>query len=258
MYHSAQIVAVIPAAGSGRRMNANVNKIWLPLCGQTVLDHTLKVFQKSQSIDHIVLAVNQAEIRDFERFIQTNPVTGPPSESLAGISQREFAGISLVAGGAERQQSVANALQFLKSWPGWSNRSERLVVIHDAARALLTFELLERAISAGLEYKAAGVGVPVKDTIKQVNADGLVAATLDRSRLWAIQTPQAFHFDLILSCYEKVSRLPSNFSDDCGVVEYCGHPVKLIEGSYENLKITTPGDLIMAGAILRARGNGGA
>jgi 2-C-methyl-D-erythritol 4-phosphate cytidylyltransferase len=248
MNNSAQIVAVIPAAGSGRRMNATVNKIWLPLCGQTVLGHTLKVFQRSRSIDHIVLAVNQAEIPDFEKFMPATSVTGPADN---------YPGISLVGGGAERRQSVANALQFLKSWPGWSNQPKRLVVIHDAVRALLTGELLERAIAAGVEYKAIGVGVPVKDTIKQVNADGLVTATLDRSQLWAIQTPQVFDFDLILSCYEQVAGLPLNFSDDCGVVEYCGHPVKLIEGDYENLKITTPGDLDLAGAVLKARGRGG-
>ena len=243
---------MIPAAGNGRRMNMNINKIWLPLGGRTILSHTLQVFQTTEFIDHLVLAVNQTEIEDFERFLAAQYPGGSKP-----VSKENGPEISVVAGGEHRQQSVANALRFLKSWSGWSDQDQRLVVIHDAARALLTSEVLERSIQAGLKFKAAGVGVPVKDTIKQVNGEGFVIATPERSTLWAIQTPQVFEFDLITACYEKTSDTLTEFFDDCGIVEHCGYPVKLIEGSYENLKITTPEDLITAEAILRSRTGGG-
>lgn len=247
MDSSRKIVAIIAAAGSGRRMNANVNKIWLPLCGRSVLGHTLNTFLSSALIDHIVLVANPLEIDDFREFLAGNGKLATPEMSSEHIS-----GISLVGGGEYRQQSVANALQFLKFWPGWSD-GKRLVVIHDAARALLTPALLEKAVRAGLEWGAVGVAVPVKDTIKQVDAEAWVISTPDRSKLWAIQTPQVFDFDLITACYNRVSQDLAKFSDDCGIVEHCGHPVKLIEGSYENFKITTPEDLIFAEAILRKR-----
>lgn len=239
MLHSVRVVAVIPAAGSGRRMNTNTNKIWLPIDGQSVVSHTLKIFLTSGLVDHVVLIINPAEMRIFQKFVAEFTITST--------------GISLVAGGEERQDSVANALHFLKNWPGWTANEPRLVAIHDAARALLTFKLLTKAIQAGWQYGAVGIGVPMKDTIKQVNSEGFISATLDRLTLWAIQTPQVFDFDLIWSCYQQVSVLPRKFSDDCSIAEYCGYRVKLIEGSYENLKITTPEDLVIAETILRSR-----
>jgi 2-C-methyl-D-erythritol 4-phosphate cytidylyltransferase len=100
------------------------------------------------------------------------------------------------------------------------------------------------------------VAVPVKDTIKQIDRSGFVQLTPDRSTLWAVQTPQVFDFELLLSCYQRVSSLNRKFTDDCSVVEYCRYPVKLVEGSYENIKITTPEDLILAEAIIRRRAAG--
>lgn len=128
-----------------------------------------------------------------------------------------------------------------------------MVAVHDAARALLTADLLATAVAAGQEYRAAALGVPVKDTIKQVGADGLVVATPERAALWMVQTPQVFDLDLLDQCYRKATAGGLRFTDDCGVVEYFGHPVKLVRGSYENLKITTPEDLLVAEAILRRR-----
>lgn len=234
-----QVAAIIPAAGSGRRMNTGLNKIWLPLGGRSMISHILTVFSQSERISQIVLVVNEVEQDLFAPIIQE-------------ISPKSNQKISLVVGGHERQNSVSNGLNWLKSLSGW-NAGRRLVVIHDAARALLTSELLEKAIESGVEYRAAGVGVPLKDTIKISDTEGFVIATPERSALWAIQTPQVFDFDLLVSCYEKVSGLGLNFSDDCGVVEYCGFPVKLVPGSYENIKITTPEDLIFGEAILRRR-----
>jgi 2-C-methyl-D-erythritol 4-phosphate cytidylyltransferase len=235
----AKVAAIIPAAGSGRRMRAECNKVWLELNGSSILAHTLKVFQAAAVIDRIVLVINPAE---FERF---------------AIFLREQAGsrrcpVDLAFGGAARQDSVANGLKFLKQQFGWGQNRD-LVVVHDAVRVLLTEALLTAAIEMAVEYRAVGVGTPVKDTIKQVDRDGLVVATPKRESLWAIQTPQVFDFELLDECYRKAAALDLKFTDDCGVVEYFGHPVKLMFGSYENLKLTTPEDLILAETILRRR-----
>lgn len=239
MKGSFEVGAIIPAAGSGRRMNALVNKIRLPLLGRSILERALETFLSSKYIKIVVLTVRPSE-RDI-------------IQSLTSIIAAKFdKEVVLVDGGKERQQSVANGLNYLKSWRGWRS-GKRLAAIHDAARPLLTPELLQQALMAGLEYGAVGIGVPLKDTIKQVDSNGMVIATPDRSSFWGIQTPQVFDLDLLFDCYQKVKRSGNLFTDDCGVVEYCGHAVKLIPGSYENLKITTPEDLILAEAILRRR-----
>lgn len=238
---SFQAVAIIPAAGSGRRMGAAVNKIWLPLAGQSIISRTLRVFEAAAAVDLIVLAVNPSELPEFERYL---------ADHSFGCT------IQLVEGGTTRQRSVFNALEEVAAWPGWLPGLRRLAVIHDAARALITPDLLNQSVKAGLEFQAAAVAVPVKDTIKQVDESGFVIATLERSSLWAVQTPQVFDFDLIRSCHERLAETEREFSDDCGLVEYCGYRVKLIPGSYENLKLTTPEDLPLAETILRRRQKG--
>lgn len=234
-----KVVAMILAAGAGKRMNAGINKVWLLLDGQPLFGHTLEVFLKSSLIHRVLLVVNPDELPQFERY-------------LADHCQSTQVPVDLVAGGAERQDSVANGLQYLRS--KFSDKAGyQLVAVHDAARALLTADLLATAVAAGQEYRAAALGVPVKDTIKQVGADGLVVATPERAALWMVQTPQVFDLDLLDQCYRKATAGGLRFTDDCGVVEYFGHPVKLVRGSYENLKITTPEDLLVAEAILRRR-----
>ncbi len=239
MVESFEVGAVIPAAGSGRRMNASVNKISLPLLGHSVLERTLETFLASELIAIVVLVVKPEERDDIQ-------------SQTAGIRGKFGKEVALVDGGEERQESVANGLEYLRRWTGWNDRT-RLVAIHDAARPLLTSELLYQSLMAGFEYKAVGIGVPLKDTIKHVDLNGMVIGTPDRSSYWGIQTPQVFDLNLLFYCYQKVKSSGIIFTDDCSVVEYCGHPVKLIPGSYENLKITTPEDLILAEAILRRR-----
>lgn len=233
-----QTVAIIPAAGSGRRMGAAVNKIWLPLAGESIISRAVGAFEKVSTIGLIVLAVNSTEFPEFERFLTAHS-SGCP--------------VQLVEGGSTRQRSVFNALEAAALWPGWQPGLKRLALIHDAARALVTQDLLVRSLEAGLEYRAAAVAVPVKDTIKAVDESGFVVTTLDRSTLWAVQTPQVFDFELIRSCHGRLAGTERDFSDDCGLVEYCGYRVKLIPGSYENLKLTTPEDLTLAEAILKRR-----
>lgn len=236
-----KVAAIIPAAGVGKRMKAGMNKVWLTLNGEPVLSHTLKVFQASGRIGRIVLVVNEPELPEFEKYLLHH-------KRLFQVP------VDLVAGGAERQDSVANGLNFLKIHAACGEKYE-LVLVHDAARALLTPEVLEIAIDAGYKYRAAAVGVPVKDTIKEVDSDGMVVDTPERDALWAVQTPQVFDFDLLYTSYWQAMELGLRFTDDCGVVEYFEHPVQLVLGSYDNLKITTPEDLVVAEAILRRRNN---
>ncbi len=233
------VAAVVPAAGMGRRMGSALNKIRLSLLGEPVITHTLRVLTSLPELGPIVLAINPSEREYFCEYLKEQW----PHEKR----------IDLIAGGKERQDSVYQGLRYLKNCPGWPDAGARLVVIHDAARALLTQELLLKAIATGWEYGAVGVAVPVKDTIKQVDPSGFVVATPERSTLWAIQTPQVFDYELILKCYERLMPTGRFFSDDCGMAEACGESVKLVPGSYENFKITTPEDMILAEEIIRRR-----
>lgn len=237
-----KIAAIILAAGVGRRMNAPINKVWLNLNGRQIIDHTLGVFQENMRMNRIILVVHQDEIQTFQTFLDTAfRKAGPP--------------IYLVAGGKERQDSVVQGLQFLQRQVDWGG--ERLVAIHDAARPLITADLLDRVVDMAIRHRAAGLAVPVKDTIKRVDQNGWVLDTPDRSLLWAMQTPQVFDYELVLKCYHNISGLQRIFSDDCSVVEYNGYPVRIVPGSYENLKITTPEDIAIAEGILRRREDAG-
>jgi 2-C-methyl-D-erythritol 4-phosphate cytidylyltransferase len=234
-----KVAAIIPAAGIGKRMLSAKNKVWLSINGESILAHTLKVFQTSAWIDRIVLVINETEVKEFETFLLERQATFPRQ-------------VDLVIGGAERQDSVANGLMFLKRQAGWGENRD-LVMIHDAARALVTETIILSAIEMAIKYHAVGVGVPVKDTIKQIDLEGLVINTPDRASLWTVQTPQIFELNLLAECYRKAAASNLKCTDDCGVVESCGYPVKMVMGSYENMKITTPEDLIIAETILRRR-----
>lgn len=234
MFEGIDLVAIILAAGSGRRMNAGVNKVWLEIQGKSILERSIEAFRSARFFKKIVLVASSEEFAAFESF-------------LASRTYREQ--VVVVAGGTERQHSVRNVLQYLRTWSGWTG-SRRLVAIHDAVRPLITVELLQRGISAALEYNAVGLAVPLKDTVKMVDLNQMVVNTPDRSYLWAMQTPQIFDFELITACHQKAAESGLLFTDDCSVVEYAGYPVKLVRSSYENIKITTPEDLQFATALL--------
>ena len=233
-----RVAAIIPAAGTGKRMNAGINKVWLRLNDEYIIAHTLKTFQDSDLIERIVLVVNKTELNQFKEYLSGTKNLRHP--------------VDLVAGGEERQDSVFNALEYLHEQPDWKD-GPRLAVIHDAARALVTGEILTLAVRMGIEHRAIGIGVPVKDTIKQINREGVVVGSPERATLWAVQTPQVFEFNLLCAAYQYAAARGLKFTDDCGVVEYYGHPVRLELGSYENFKITTPEDLYLAETVLRRR-----
>lgn len=227
--------AVIVAAGKGRRMESNVNKVYIDLVGKKTIVRTVEAFQQSPFVDEILIVVCESDLTycGFE-VIDKSVLTKV---------------IKIIAGGASRQQSVYNGLKEV------SEHAE-LVLIHDGARPLVTGEIIEASIQGALEYGAVSTGVPVKDTIKVVDSQGFVCSTPDRSTLWAVQTPQVFKRSIIVEAHQKARELDIDATDDAMLVEKMGYRLKLVQGSYENIKLTTPEDVIIARAIINDREGG--
>ena len=224
-------VAIIPAAGAGRRMGSAVEKQFLHLRGIPILVHTLRVFDKSPEIDGIVLVVAPQQ-----RLALESEVLGTyPCEKL----------LRVVDGGPERQDSVANGL---RATPPECD----LVVVHDGVRPLVSIELLEAVVKVAHHYGAAIAAIPAGDTVKQAESKKVVA-TLERETIWLAQTPQVFRANLLRQAYEKAARDQVIVTDDAALVERIGAPVYLVHGSPENIKVTTPFDLVLAEAILAGR-----
>ncbi len=225
-----KVTAIVLAAGSGRRMNSNVHKQYMMLAGKPVLYYALKVFEESDVTD-IVL------------------VTGAGEEEYCRKEIVERYGIrkvhAIVEGGKERYHSVYEGIK--------AAEGTDYVLIHDGARPLVTADIIARSIKAAQKNHACVVGMPVKDTIKIVGEDGFAKETPKRSALWQIQTPQSFSYALIADAYEKVIASGDTMvTDDAMVLEkVTGQKVRVIEGSYRNIKITTPEDLMVAEAYLK-------
>ena len=214
-------VAVV-AAGESRRMRG-VDKTFATIAGRPLLVHSLETFDRSPSVNSISVATSVSRIEAVQDMVREY-----------GFSKV----LSVVEGGARRQDSVLNALRALGEVD--------IVLIHDGARPFVDQPTIERAAAAANEWGAASAAVPVKDTIKVVDSDLSVVNTPLRDHLWAAQTPQAFRLDILLRAHSEVSR---DVTDDAAMVEAIGHPVKLFMGSYLNLKVTTPEDLLFAEAI---------
>jgi 2-C-methyl-D-erythritol 4-phosphate cytidylyltransferase len=227
------VIVLIPAAGTGSRMGAAVNKQYLTLADRPILAHTLNLFDNHPAVDSIHLISPETEIAYCRREV---------------VERYAFAKVrSIIAGGAERQDSVRNGL--LKCGAA----AEDIVLIHDGARPFFPPAMIPRVVATTLSIGACVVGVPVKDTIKEVE-DSLVLGTPDRQRLWQAQTPQAFRFALIRDAHEQAVREGFRGTDDASLVERLGQPVAMFEGNYRNIKITTPEDLILARAFLACPG----
>ncbi|GAB6085533.1 2-C-methyl-D-erythritol 4-phosphate cytidylyltransferase [Alkaliphilus crotonatoxidans] len=220
--------AIIVAAGKGTRMGANINKQYIQLLGKPLLAHTLSVFERSPLVEEIILVVGKDEIP----YCQIHIVEGYRFKKVSRI----------VEGGKERRESVYKGLLAAESFP-------ELVVVHDGARPFLTEAMLQEVLREAKEVGAAILAVPVKDTIKVVDEKQLVVSTPFRESLWAVQTPQAFRYSLLKDAHCQ-GQLPG-ITDDAMLVEALGHPVKVVMGSYSNLKITTPEDLLLAEEIIK-------
>ena len=225
----APCTAVIVAAGSSTRMGQD--KLFLPVAGIPVLARTMLQFQRCREINEIVVVTREERLMD-----------------VAGLAKRF--GMDkvrkILVGGQERvESSAAGVLQ--------ADRNSGYIAVADGARPLVTPELISRTVEAVRKYRAAAPAVPVKDTIKTAE-NGVVTGTPDRSGLFAVQTPQVFEADLIKGALTKAIRDGIPVTDDCSAVEAMGIPVHLVEGNYENLKITTREDIVLCEALLAARG----
>lgn len=225
---------ILLAAGQGKRMGTKVQKQFLEIKGKPVLGYSLAVFQGSPLIDDIILVTGEDQIAFCQKEI---------------VEKYNFSKVcAIVAGGAERYLSVWNGLKALDDSATGICRGEGYVFIHDGARPFVTEEILERAYEAVERYEACVVGMPVKDTIKIADEEGFAAVTPKRSLVWAVQTPQVFSSPLIKEAYAKLMASGrSDVTDDACVVEaMTDKRVKLVEGSYNNIKLTTPEDLKLA------------
>lgn len=218
---------IVVAAGKGTRMGTAESKQHLPLAGVPILVHTLRVFERLEAAHEVVLVVSEADVLRCEAYIR--------HYGLQKVKR-------VVPGGAERQGSVYRGLQAADG-ADW-------VLIHDGVRPFVTVDEILRCWEQARRSGAAVLGVPVKDTIKQAGTDRLIMGTPERKSLWAAHTPQAFRLSAIREAHEQASRDGFLGTDDAALMERAGYPVYMVEGSYRNVKITTPDDLEWAEWIL--------
>ena len=223
------ISALIVAAGKGTRMGADVDKLWLEIAGRPVIAHTWRQFDEADCVDEIILVV-----RDGMQ---------PHFTELAGKFhfQKTF---RLVVGGAERQDSVWNGLDAL------SPQSE-IVAIQDAARPCTSTELIAATIAAARENGAAVAALPVTDTIKETADGKIISRTVDRTKLWSVQTPQTFRVEVIRRAIAAARKKNMILTDDTAACELIGQPVRLVKSAAPNPKVTVPADLPFIESLLR-------
>lgn len=219
----------MPAAGSGKRMGAGQNKLFLPLAGKPILVHTLHVFEQDENCTGIWLAVKDEERSYIQSLLEQY-----------GISKVK----GLPTGGSERQHSVHSCIKEMDAVD--------VVLVHDAARPFITVPIISELTNVAKEKGAAIAGVRAKDTMKIVH-NGIIKETVDRDSLWMIQTPQAFRFDLLLEAEDVAEKVGFLGTDEAMLVERLGHDIHIVESSYENVKMTTQEDLIFGEAILNRR-----
>ena len=225
---STKVVVIIPAAGSGTRIGGSVKKQFLPLHGKPILIHTIRQFEHCPDVDEVNLAVPDSAIVEMDKLIS--------SYRLHKVSK-------VVAGGAKRQDSVRNVLRRL------ALKENDIVLVHDAVRPFVETKRISQLIRACKEYDAAVLAVQPKDTIRRSTGGRFFDQTLDRSALWMVQTPQAFKAGLLVQAFEKAVKEKFYSTDEAALVERLGVKARIVEGSYDNIKITTHEDLELAELI---------
>ena len=225
-----KIVALIAAAGKGRRMNSRISKSFIPVSGKPILAYTIDIFEKCKSIDKIYLIVSPEEKEICHKNV---------------ILRYKFSKVQeLVDGGDTRQDSIYNGLKAL-------DKDTDIIVIHDGVRPLVEETIIQDSIEEAQKYGAAIAAIPIKDTVKKSDNNFYISKTLNREEIWRAQTPQTFKYDIILPAYHQAYKDKYLATDDAAIVEKYGHKVKLIIGPEENIKITTPFDLIVAEVFLK-------
>ena len=223
------ISAIIVAAGKGTRMGANVDKLWLEAAGRPIIAHTWYRFEAAACIQEIILVVRDGKQEHFTEL------------AAKYAFQKPF---RLVAGGAERQDSVWNGLEALSV-------TAEIVAIQDAARPCTSRELIAATVKAADENGAAVAAQPVTDTIKESGDSRFIQHTLDRSRLWTVQTPQTIRVEVIRRALAEARRRKLIFTDDTAACELIGQPVRLVSSVAPNPKVTVPGDLSFIETLLK-------
>lgn len=217
---------IIVAAGVGKRMGSSIPKQFLELNGKPILHYTIDTFEKSV-VNEIIIVTNKENI-DYVK----NEIALPFKKVKA-----------VVAGGSERQYSVYNGIKTV-------DKNCDIVLIHDGVRPFVTQDNINDIIAETAENSCCVLGMPIKDTIKMCDENGFVSSTPQRSLVWQAQTPQAFKYDLILNAYEKAMSDDFLGTDDSMLVERLGYKIKMVKGSYQNIKITTPDDINIGNSIL--------
>lgn len=218
---------MIPAAGSGKRMGAGMNKLFLELGGKPIFIHTLQVFEQDPLCDGIILAIKEEERAEMQSLVQSFGITKVGK---------------MVEGGAERQQSVHACLR--------AYEEDGIVLVHDAARPFIRRTTIHCLVKAAMENGAAIAGVKAKDTMK-LAPNGLVESTVDREQLWMIQTPQAFRYNVLMEASESAEREGFLGTDESMLVERIGYSVHIVEATYDNVKMTTQEDLAIGEVLLK-------
>ncbi len=224
---------IIVAAGKGRRMNSAVAKQYIELKGREILSYTVETFNKSRFINEIVLVTGEADVES----VKNNIVKKYGFDKVKAV----------VSGGSERQYSVNNGLKLVSA-------DCDVVLIHDGVRPFVADKYIESLINTAYEHGACVLGVPVKDTIKVCDSENTIASTPERSSLWIAQTPQCFGYEIIKKAYDKAMQDGILGTDDSMLAERTGIKIKMVEGDYNNIKITTPEDLYIGERILEMYG----
>jgi len=221
--------AIIPAAGSGKRLKSKTKKQYLKIQGKPLLFYTLQVFQKSKNIDEIVVVAPKNELTLTRKGI---------------VEKFKFSKVKcVVEGGIERQDSVKNGFDSISA-------DTDIVVIHDAARPLINIDLINKVVSSAGKNGSAITALQITDTLKMA-AEGVVKNTFPRENFWRSQTPQAFNYNILNECYDRKLNEEAIFTDEAQMVEYAGFEVSLVEGWEYNIKITTNDDFKLAGFLLK-------
>jgi len=225
---------VICAGGKGKRMDTGKNKIFIKLKGKEIITRTLEVFENAEEINGIIISTSPQDIGEIEKIIER--------EKFRKIE-------SIVEGGEKRQDSVWNGIKKLEG----TAQKEDIVLIHNAANPFVEENTINSCIEQAKEFGAAVAAQRVKDTIKRVNEDLIVKETLNRKELWQMQTPQAILFHIVLRAFEKAFEEKFYGTDDVQLVERIHGKIKIVECSYENIKITTKEDIELAEKIIEKR-----
>jgi 2-C-methyl-D-erythritol 4-phosphate cytidylyltransferase len=282
------ICAIIPAAGQGSRMKSSVNKQFIDLCGVPVIVRTLRAFEESPLIDSIVAVTRDSEREELRLLCAKYNIKKLIGIAYGGDTRQDSVrnALEFLANVKTRRRRLFN--ESINENPKGnsqydlntsdSNVDHRIkktnlnltapkesssdtqcesfdaencyVLIHDGARPFVSEDIIRRSVDAVRKYSACGIGVPVKDTIKKVSSDLKILKTLPRENLWAIQTPQSFHFPLISKLHEKAFDDRLQFTDDTSLAEHYGESAYMVQGDYQNIKITTPEDLLLGEMIL--------